>query len=127
MEQFLASQVDITYVLSLYPSIILPKTLNITEADKLHDLTDTSHLSRMSSDASDEMESSLPIQHQESDLEMKKMSHNSLTALVKYLQKRRFSIIERATAEVTEEVVSVVQDSMALSDPHRPKTSNKVT
>nr|CAD1843860.1 unnamed protein product [Ananas comosus var. bracteatus] len=98
MEQFLASQVDITYVLSLYP---------------------------MSSDASDEMESSLPIQHQESDLEMKKMSHNSLTALVKYLQKRRFSIIERATAEVTEEVVSVVQDSMALSDPHRPKTSNK--
>ncbi|OAY77566.1 Vam6/Vps39-like protein [Ananas comosus] len=125
MEQFLASQVDITYVLSLYPSIILPKTLNITEADKLHDLTDTSHLSRMSSDASDEMESSLPIQHQESDLEMKKMSHNSLTALVKYLQKRRFSIIERATAEVTEEVVSVVQDSMALSDPHRPKTSNK--
>ncbi|XP_072972128.1 vacuolar sorting protein 39 [Typha angustifolia] len=129
MEQFLASQVDITYVMALYPSIILPKVLSIAEPEKLQDLTDTSQLSRESSDASDEIESSslqLQTSDDKSTLEMKKMSHNALMALVKYLQKKRYGIIERATAEVTDEVVSgAVQDSMTLSDLYRPKTSSK--
>ncbi|KAJ6809545.1 vam6/Vps39-like protein [Iris pallida] len=127
LEQFLASQVDITYVLSLYPSINLPKGLSIAEPDKMLDVTDASLL-RGSSDASDEIES-LPSQLQESDdrsmLEVKKMSHNALMALVKYLQKRRNGIIERATAEVTEEVVSDAVHVSMTSDPFRPKTSNK--
>ncbi|XP_010916252.1 vacuolar sorting protein 39 [Elaeis guineensis] len=129
MEQFLASQVDINYVLSLYPSIVLPKVLTIAEPEKFPDLNDESLLSRVSSDASDEIESSSPSQLQESDdksmLEIKKMSHNALMALVKYLHKRRYSIIERATAEVTEEVVSdAVQDSIT-SEPYRSKSSSK--
>ncbi|KAJ6818181.1 vam6/Vps39-like protein [Iris pallida] len=127
LEQFLASQVDITYVLSLYPSINLPKGLSIAEPDKMLDLTDAS-LSRVSSDASDEIES-LPSKLQESDdrslLEVRKMSHNALMPLVKYLQKKRYGIIERATAEVTEEVVSDAVHGSMTSDPFRPKISNK--
>lgn len=130
MEQFLASQVDITYVLSLYPSIILPRVQSVAEPEKFSDLTDSSHLSRVSSDASDEIEVSPPLQLQETDdrtaLEVKKMNHNALVALVKYLQKRRSGIIEKATAEVTEEVVSeAVQDSMTSSGRYRPKSSIK--
>jgi len=47
---------------------------------------------------------------------------------VKYLQKKRSGIIERATAEVTEEVVSgAVHHSLILSEPYKPKKPNKVT
>lgn len=110
MEHFLASQVDITYVLPFYPSIVLPKTTLITESEKLMDMTiDDPHLSRGSSGGfSDDMESP-PHQLLESDentsLESKKMNHNTLMALIKFLQKKRHNIIEKATAEGTEEVV----------------------
>ncbi|XP_009409101.2 vacuolar sorting protein 39 [Musa acuminata AAA Group] len=125
MEQFLASQEEITYILSLYPSIILPKLQTVSVPEKFADANDELHLSRVSSDASDETESSLS-QHYESDdkstLEIKKMSHNALMALVKFLQKKRQGIFERATAEVTEEVV---QDSISSYEPYRSKNSNK--
>ncbi|CAL4926989.1 unnamed protein product [Urochloa decumbens] len=126
MEQFSDSHVDITYVLSLYPSIVLPQTHIIGEHDKLLDMHE---LARESSDAADEMES-YSLQLHESDdkspLEVKKMSHNALVALVKYLQKKRSGIIERATAEVTEEVVSgAVHHSLILSEPYKPKKPNK--
>jgi hypothetical protein len=56
------------------------------------------------------------------------MSHNSLIALVKYLQKKRNGIIDRATSEVTEEVVSgAVHHSLILSEPYKAKKPNKVT
>lgn len=120
---------DLTYVLSLYPSIHLPKAANIAEPEM--DLPDGSQLVRVYSDASDEIESSSFSQLQEPDdksiLEAKKMNHNALMALVKYLQKKRHGIIERATAEVTEEVVSdAVQDSIMSSDPYKSKISSKV-
>ncbi|KAK9164148.1 hypothetical protein Syun_005050 [Stephania yunnanensis] len=88
MEQFLASQVDVTYVLSLYNSIVLPKSLSIPEPEKIADFAwDSSYLSRASSDASDENDSSSPSQLTEFDknaaLETKKLSYNSLMALVK--------------------------------------------
>lgn len=132
MEHFLASQVDITYVLSLYPSIILPKTTVVPEPEKLTDISwDSSHLSRASSDVSDDMEPSPPPNHSESDesaaLQSKKMSHNTLMALIKFLQKKRYSIIEKATAEGTEEVVSdAVGDNFMLYDSSRFKKLNKV-
>lgn len=132
MEHFLASQVDITYVLSLYPSIVLPKTTSVPEPEKLMDISwDSSHLSRASSDVSDDMEP-LPAPHlSDSDesaaLQSKKMSHNTLMALVKYLQKKRYSIIEKATAEGTEEVVlDAVGDNFASYDSSRYKKVNKV-
>ncbi|KAL0798538.1 hypothetical protein Bca101_053713 [Brassica carinata] len=111
MEHFLASQVDITHVLSMYPSIILPETTMITQPDKTLDISgDEAALSRGSSGFSDDMESSSPKYLFESEgnaaLESKKMSHNTLMALVKYLQKRRPGIIEKATSEGTEEVIS---------------------
>ncbi|KAJ1293883.1 hypothetical protein BS78_01G103500 [Paspalum vaginatum] len=126
IEQFSDSHVDITYVLSLYPSIVLPQTHIIGEHDKLLDMPE---LARESSDVTDEMES-YSLQFHESDdkspLEVKKMSHNALVALVKYLQKKRSGIIERATAEVTEEVVSgAVHHSLILSEPYKPKKLNK--
>ncbi|XVE87296.1 hypothetical protein DITRI_Ditri18aG0106000 [Diplodiscus trichospermus] len=127
MEHFLASQVDITYVLSLYPSIVLPKTTAVPEPEKLMDLSlDTSQLSRGSSGLSDDLETFLP-QLSESDdnaaLEFKKMSHNTLMALIKFLQKKRYSIVEKATAEGTEEVVlDAVGDNFTSS---RFKKSNK--
>lgn len=108
MEHFLASQVDITYVLSLYTSIILPKTTIVHDSDKLDIFGDPLHLSRGSS-MSDDMEPSSASNMSELDdnaeLESKKMSHNMLMALIKFLHKKRHSIIEKATAEGTEEVV----------------------
>ncbi|XP_021300991.1 vam6/Vps39-like protein [Herrania umbratica] len=127
MEHFLASQVDITYVLSLYPSIVLPKTTAIPEPEKLMDLSlDASQLSRGSSGLSDDLETLLP-QLSESDenaaLEFKKMSHNTLMALIKFLQKKRYSIVEKAAAEGTEEVVlDAVGDNFSST---RFKKSNK--
>ncbi|XP_027333753.1 vacuolar sorting protein 39-like [Abrus precatorius] len=109
MEHFLESQVEITYVLSLYPSIILPKTTIVHEPEKLDLYGDASYLSRGSSGVSDDMEPSSTSHMSESDenavLESKKMNHNMLMALIKYLQKKRYSFIEKATAEGTEEVV----------------------
>ncbi|XP_057759915.1 vacuolar sorting protein 39 [Arachis stenosperma] len=109
MEHFLASQVDITYVLSLYPSIILPKTTIVHEPEKLDIYGDASYLPRGSSGLSDDMEYPSTSHMLESDehvaLESKKTSHNMLMALIKYLQKKRNSFIEKATAEGTEEVV----------------------
>ncbi|XP_028554318.1 vacuolar sorting protein 39 [Dendrobium catenatum] len=130
MDQFLASQVDITYVLSLYPSITLPKDLTIVEPEKFQEQTDAFYLSRFSSDVSDDMESSLPSQFYESDdksaVEDKKTSYNAIMALAKYLQRKRFSVIERATAEVTEEVVSdAVQGSITTSEPYGSMSSSK--
>lgn len=126
MEQFSDSHVDITYVLSLYPSIVLPQTHIIGEHDKLQDMPE---LARESSDVTDEMES-YSLQLHESDdkspMEIKKMSYNTLIALVKYLQKKRSGIIERATAEVTEEVVSgAVHQSLILSESYKLKKTNK--
>lgn len=131
MEQFFASQVDTTYILSLYPSLILPKVAHTTLPDKAESTESSSQLSRQSSDASDEMEagSTAPTQLGELDeKESKKMNHNALMALVKYLQKRRSAIIERATVEVTDEVVSgAMHDGLSLSDPYRLKSSKVCT
>ncbi|KAL7255835.1 hypothetical protein ACSBR1_009884 [Camellia fascicularis] len=131
MEQFLASQVEITYVLSLYPSIVLPKSAVVPEPEKYMDITgDSPYLSRGSSGISDDMESPPASQLLESDesaaLESKKMSHNTLMALIKFLQKKRYSIIEKATAEGTEEVVSdAVGDNYISYDSNRFKKSTK--
>ncbi|KAF5463988.1 hypothetical protein F2P56_014106 [Juglans regia] len=129
MEHFLASQIDITYVLSLYPSIILPKTTIIPEPEKLVDISwDASYLSRGSSGLSDDMETLPSPQLLESDehaaLESKKMSHNTLMALIKFLQKKRYGIVEKATAEGTEEVVlDAVGDNFASYDSRFKKTT----
>ncbi|PRQ47618.1 putative vacuolar sorting protein 39/Transforming growth factor beta receptor-associated domain 1 [Rosa chinensis] len=131
MEHFVASQVDITYVLSMYPSIVLPKTTMISDPDKLMDISgDSSYLSRGSSGMSDDMEPSALSHVLESEesaaLESKKMSHNTLMALIKFLQKKRFSIIEKATAEGTEEVVlDAVGDKFASHESNRYKKTNK--
>ncbi|KAE8655091.1 hypothetical protein F3Y22_tig00117034pilonHSYRG00716 [Hibiscus syriacus] len=126
MEHFVASQVDITYVLSLYPSIILPKTTAVSEPVKLADLSlDAPHLSRGSSGLSDDLETFLPPSESDENsvLEFKKMSHNTLMALIKFIQKKRYSIVEKAAAEGTEEVVlDAVEDSFTSS---RFKKSSK--
>ncbi|XP_052196516.1 vacuolar sorting protein 39 [Diospyros lotus] len=131
MEHFVASQVEITHVLSLYPSIVLPKSAVLPEPDKLMDITgDAPHLSRGSSGLSDDMESPSPSQLIETSenaaLESKKMSHNTLMALIKYLQKKRYGIIEKAAAEGTEEVVSdAVGDNYVSFDSNWSKKSTK--
>ncbi|KAF5954891.1 hypothetical protein HYC85_007747 [Camellia sinensis] len=101
MEQFLASQVEITYVLSLCPSIVLPKSAVVPEPKKYIDITgDTPYLSRGLSGISDDMESpptSLLLESDESAaLESKKMSPNTLMVLIKFLQKKNgtFSFVE---------------------------------
>ncbi|KAK9129879.1 hypothetical protein Sjap_010366 [Stephania japonica] len=132
MEQFFASQVDVTYVLSLYNSIVLPKSLSIPEPEKIADFAwDSSYLSRASSDASDDNDLLSPSQLTESDrnaaIDAKKLSYNGLMALVKYLQKRRYTIIERATAEGTEEIVSdAVANNNISYNLNRSKISSKV-
>ncbi|XP_004509258.1 vacuolar sorting protein 39-like isoform X2 [Cicer arietinum] len=130
MEHFLASQVDITHVLSLYTSIILPKTTIVHDSDKLDIFGDALYLSRGSSAMSDDMEPSPASNMSESDdnseLESKKMSYNMLMALIKFLQKKRHGIIEKATAEGTEEVVfDAVGNNFATYNSNRFKKINK--
>lgn len=132
MEHFLAAQVDITYVLSMYPSIVLPKTSMLPEPEKPMDASsEAPYLSRGLSGMSDDMDSSPLPQLTEFDehaaLESKKMSHNTLMALIKFLQKKRYSIIEKATAEGTEEVVfDAVGGNFGTYETSRFKKSNKV-
>ena len=58
-------------------------------------------------------------------LEFKKMSHNTLMALIKFLQKKRYSIVEKAAAEGTEEVVlDAVGDN--FTSTRFKKSNNKV-
>ncbi|CAA0833854.1 Vacuolar sorting protein 39 [Striga hermonthica] len=130
MEHFLASQVEITYVLSLYPSIILPKSSVIPEPEKYMDISgDALDLSRGSSGMSDDMESPLPhaLDSEESaDIESRKMNHNTLMALIKFLQRKRFGIVEKAAAEGTDEAVSdAVGNNFVSYGSSRPKKQNK--
>ncbi|KAL3333216.1 hypothetical protein AABB24_033342 [Solanum stoloniferum] len=128
MEHFLASQVELTYVLALYPSIIVPKSSFIPEPQKFVEVGDAPYLSRASSGLSDDLDStpSHVLQSDEMDIESKKMSHNTLMALIKYLQKRRYSVIEKATAEGTEEVVSdAVGDNFISYGTSRSKKPTK--
>lgn len=112
MEQFLASQMDITYVLSLYPSVVLPNRPVVSHSEDIMDMPDSS----------DETESSFPSQQIEpnemSKQKERKMSHNAYMALIKYLQKKRLCIIEKVTAELTEEVVL---DAVHSSNTRRSK------
>lgn len=117
VEQFLASQVDVTYVLSLYPSLVLPKMQIVDDTEEVSEFTDGS---LNSPDIADDHQTFESIDN--SGIEARKMSHNALVALVKYLQKKRQSIIEKATAEVTEEVVS---DAVHSSHSQRPRSSVK--
>ncbi|PHT43680.1 hypothetical protein CQW23_17705 [Capsicum baccatum] len=128
MEHFLASQVEITYVLALYPSIVVPKSSFIPEPQKFVDVGDAPYLSRASSGLSDDLDStpSHVLESDEMDIESKKMSHNTLMALIKYLQKKRYSVIEKATAEGTEEVVSdAVGDNFISYGTSRSKKPTK--
>ncbi|CAN4104341.1 unnamed protein product [Withania somnifera] len=128
MEHFLASQVEITYVLALYPSIVVPKSSFIPEPQKYVDVGDAPYLSRASSGLSDDLDStpSHVLESDEIDIESKKMNHNTLMALIKYLQKKRYSVIEKATAEGTEEVVSdAVGDNFISYGTSRSKKATK--
>ncbi|KAK4714603.1 hypothetical protein R3W88_020510 [Solanum pinnatisectum] len=128
MEHFLASQVELTYVLALYPSIVVPKSSFIPEPQKFVEVGDAPYLSRASSGLSDDLDStpSHVLESDEMDIESKKMSHNTLMALIKYLQKRRYSVIEKATAEGTEEVVSdAVGDNFISYGTSRSKKPTK--
>lgn len=132
MDHFVASQVEITYVLSLYPSIVLPKSSLTAGPEKFLDVTGEVYLARVSSGMSDDMDTSSPSHphtpeyDESSALESKKMSHNTLMALVKYLQKKRNSVIGKAAAEGTEEVVSdAVGHTFVSHESSRSKRSNK--
>ncbi|TMW98223.1 hypothetical protein EJD97_004346 [Solanum chilense] len=128
MEHFLASQVELTYVLALYPSIIVPKSSFIPEPQKYVEVGDALYLSRASSGLSDDLDStpSHVLESDEMDIESKKMSHNTLMALIKYLQKRRYSVVEKATTEGTEEVVSdAVGDNFISYGTTRSKKPTK--
>ncbi|KAI3785289.1 hypothetical protein L1987_44405 [Smallanthus sonchifolius] len=129
MEHFVASQVEITHVLSLYPSIVLPKLLLSSESEKKADLAGDSYLLRGSPVASDDVDSS-PTCLLESDdiptLEPKKMGHNILMALIKFLLKKRPNIVGKAAAESTAEVVlDAVGHTFVLNESSQLKKSTK--
>ncbi|RZC64196.1 hypothetical protein C5167_025952 [Papaver somniferum] len=131
MDQFLASSVDITYVLALYPSIVLPKTLSISNPQIAVDLEEDAP-NRFSglSDASQEMDSPSSLSHMESDKRMTvkspNLGYNVLMALVKFLHNKRYGIVEKATLEVTEEVVSdAIEYGNRSQRSSRAKNSSK--
>ncbi|KAL4589359.1 hypothetical protein LXL04_002265 [Taraxacum kok-saghyz] len=113
MYHFAASQVEITYVLSLYPSIVLPKPL-----EKSVETSGESTLSRVNSGTTDYYTDTCPTYQMEADecppLEPKKMNHKTLMGL-------RPNIVGKAAAEGTEEVVSD-----AVGQVTRSKKSNKI-
>lgn len=128
MDHFVSSQVNITYVLSLYPSIIVPKSAAIPEPEKFEDISGDLYLSRGSSGMSDDIETSSPYvldADKDDDLESKKMNYNTLMALVKYLHKKRSTIVEKAAAEGTEEVVSDAVGNFTSYGVGRSKKANK--
>ncbi|KAL9274546.1 Vacuolar sorting protein 39-like protein [Drosera capensis] len=102
---------------------------NLRPPEKLVDAgLDASDLSRGSSAMSDDMEASSPVHlsDETSALESKKMSHNTLMALIKFLQKKRFSIIEKAAAEGTDEaVLDAAGTNFRSYDSKGPKKFNK--
>ncbi|MFS7973296.1 putative transcription factor WD40-like family [Helianthus anomalus] len=103
MDHFVASQVEITHVLSLYPSIVLPKL-----------------------PLSADMDSCLPESDDSPRLEPKKMSHNTLMGLIKFLLKKRPNIVGKAAAESTEEVVmDAVGQTFVGNESTRLKKSTK--
>ncbi|KAF5791362.1 putative transcription factor WD40-like family [Helianthus annuus] len=103
MDHFVASQVEITHVLSLYPSIVLPKL-----------------------PLSADMDSCLPESDDSPRLEPKKMSHNTLMGLIKFLLKKRPNIVGKAAAESTEEVVmDAVGQTFIGNESTRLKKSTK--
>ncbi|KAI3423172.1 uncharacterized protein J3R85_011302 [Psidium guajava] len=131
MDQFLASEVDITHELSLFPSLTLPRTDLVPEPEELmYTSWDNSCLSGGSSGVSDDMELSPPPHSLEFDehsaLESKKMSHDTLVALVKFLPKKRRGIIEKGSTEGTEELVlDAVGDGIPSYDINQLEKSNK--
>ncbi|KAM3252382.1 hypothetical protein P3L10_006452 [Capsicum annuum] len=128
MEHFVASQVEITYVLALYPSIVVPKSSCKPEPQKFADVADAPYLSRGSSGLSDDLDfaPSDVLESDEMAIESKKMSHSTLIALIKYFQKKRYSVFEKATTEGTEEVVSdAVGDNFTSYGTGRSKKPTK--
>ncbi|KAL2906545.1 Vacuolar sorting protein 39 [Bienertia sinuspersici] len=129
MEHFVASQVDITYVLSLYPSIVVPKSSVLPEPEKVIDFgLDGPDFNRLSG-VSDDMDSS-PREHidleENADVESKIVSHNTLMALIKFLQKKRFNVVEKAATEGTNEAVSdAFSANLKSFDSNRSKKSSK--
>ena len=101
MEHFVASKVELIHVLSLYPSIVLPKSLMSAERENAS-VAGESYLSRGSSVTSDDMDSSptsLPEFDESCALESKKMSLNTLMALIKFLLKKRPNIVIQIDGE----------------------------
>ncbi|KAK9066891.1 hypothetical protein SSX86_014215 [Deinandra increscens subsp. villosa] len=126
MVHFVASQVEITHVLSLYPSIVLPKLPFSAESEEKGDLAGDSHPSRGSSDDMDSSPTCLPESDDRPTIEPKKMSHNTLIALVKFLLKKRPTIVGKAAAESTEEVVlDAVGHTSVINESSRLKKSTK--
>ncbi|KAL8231097.1 hypothetical protein R6Q57_000875 [Mikania cordata] len=129
MEHFLASQVEITHALSLYPSIVLPKLLLSSELEENADLVGDSYLSRGSPVASDDMDSSPACLLEPDDspiLEPNKMSHDTLMAFVKFLLKKRPNIVGKAASESTEEVVlDAVGHTFVINEGSQLKKSTK--
>ncbi|XP_076960702.1 vacuolar sorting protein 39-like isoform X2 [Bidens hawaiensis] len=116
MEHFSASQVEITHVLSLYPSFVLPKLPS--ESEKKGDLVE-----------SDDTDSSLTGLLESDDspvLEPKKLNNSNLMALIKFLLKKRPNIVGKAAAESTEEVVlDAVGQTFVNNESSRTKKSTK--
>ncbi|KAI7746579.1 hypothetical protein M8C21_005733, partial [Ambrosia artemisiifolia] len=126
IDHFLASQVEITHVLSLYPSIVLPKLPMSAESEKKIDLAGDSYLLRGLSDDMDSSPTCLPESDDNPVLEPKKMSHNTLMALIKFLLKKRPNIVGKAAAESTEEVVlDAVGQTFVINESTRLKRSAK--
>ncbi|GLJ18916.1 hypothetical protein SUGI_0338060 [Cryptomeria japonica] len=131
MQQFLASSLDISAILCLYPSLKLPKNSNDTSSkymfESSSDMLYEQHLAKTFSNASDEAESgSLSQDEDKCKSSSGKLNHNSLSALIKFLSKRRKRIIGKAAAEDTDEVVAaVVEDASSSVNSWRSSSSVK--
>ncbi|KAK1433282.1 hypothetical protein QVD17_10192 [Tagetes erecta] len=126
MEHFVASQVEITHVLSLYPSIVLPKSMLSDESDKRGGDSQLSGDSPVTSDDTDSSPTCLLESDDSPTVEPKKMSHNTLIALIKFLLKKRPNIVGKAAAESTEEVVlDAVGHTFVINESSRLKKSTK--
>ncbi|KAH9313387.1 hypothetical protein KI387_028422 [Taxus chinensis] len=132
MQQFLASTLDINAILCLYPSLTFPKSSNDSSSEHIFESSSgtlSEHLTKTFFNALDEAEgASLSLDEEKSKCSNGKLNRNSLTALIKFLLKRRKTIIGKAAAEDTDEVVAaVVENASSSVDSWRSSSSIKHT
>lgn len=132
MDHFAASSIDLTALLSLFPSIKLPKAVMRQVAPTPAESEQTPPEQSLPSDQSedsiaDEATSMQSLTPQAVDLSDPRQNKIALSALVTYLMKKRGAVIERAEAEDRDAAVAAMVEEAGAPRTRKLKASEKVS